>query len=999
MSLLLLLGQGEEAELEPPARAVGFPTRAQLLARAEALGDIALLYAPESASDPLVDLSGNGHHGAFSGGASLVEPGVVEGGAACDLDGDDDYIDTGWETRTNLICNPSAEGGAETTKVAAVVANATLNDFSGSFFNPEDGTRSFFMEATATGASASAIMVFQGSIPSGPNLDRYPVQEGRTYYFSAVGCTIGDRPAVGQRLRVAWYNAAGTMIANQEAAPVPSVGSQEPPALMATAPAGAVAGLAGFGNVLNIANGEKSKFWIDGLMFTDRPGPFFPTAGQIASGEAGFAGTPYLSESDIGPFARGTQRTFVGMYERQLSDSFETLFGGEGSSAPVLALVGGSADAQWVSDFGDEAESWSGAWPGFNQAAMAALRTDHATDAVGLSIDGQPAVTQTHSDDYADPGTLLIGGGGVNGWGGRALPFIVFRRALTDAELHFLYGRRTIHVREKPPLRLAHDIELPNGRHVRWGEDEANPANVPSGYSHASVIPGGYDTAQATLPRKPGLDYGDTQGYATWKTYGAGGEVVSETRLERAPRASGEQVSVSPEGIGWKAHLEDNKTAQMIFVDRDLGRWGDASRARQVRLYGITHRHEGFSTAPDSTLPSLQTAFDGPLDGGYTKRAEAWFDAGAGNRVATIYWDWNEAAGSVVLADALWNWMIGMADADDPTTVGGDENTGDLRTQGRTGYYSPATARRYAFLWLVYNSTPALDDGKRYIIDWRNVAVYGDHDLPRYGPDPGGLLASDIVPYALSRWAPLLNYGTGANGTISPSSFVIPHISFPEPTTVLDMVTQSIRFGLPDWAVWDDRTFYLHPRGARGRKWMLRVGPGQLQETGQAMDRVWNGILVRYQDVDGTTKVVGPPGSGVDVEDAVLQVTDPLNPANLAGIPRIDMLDMGKVSVPGAAIEVGRIFLEQANQLDRSGQAVVVGYAMDDRGILRPASQIKAGDTAPFVDASDSSERRIVRVQYDHPTRTASLDLDAPPEAMDALLERLGVELVRLGIG
>ena len=51
-----------------------------------------------------------------------------------------------------------------------------------------------------------------------------------------------------------------------------------------------------------------------------------------------------------------------------------------------------------------------------------------------------------------------------------------------------------------------------------------------------------------------------------------------------------------------------------------------------------------------------------------------------------------------------------------------------------------------------------------------------------------------------------------------------------------------------------------------------------------------------------------------------------------------------------------------------------------------------------FVDAADTSARKIVRTDKDYDTRTCTLDLDAPPEGLQQLLERLGVVLVPLGL-
>jgi hypothetical protein len=197
--------------------------------------------------------------------------------------------------------------------------------------------------------------------------------------------------------------------------------------------------------------------------------------------------------------------------------------------------------------------------------------------------------------------------------------------------------------------------------------------------------------------------------------------------------------------------------------------------------------------------------------------------------------------------------------------------------------------------------------------------------------------------------------------------------------------------------VWEGPLFWLHDRNARGNKWRARVGPTQLEETGPQVDRLWNSIIVQYQDVDGSTRTVGPTGSGADTESAYLVDDDPENPATKAGITRRDLLTMG-VSTPEGAIEVGRRFLEQSKVLDSSGRARIVGHVQDERGVWHPYSHVRAGDQISFVDASDSSYRRIVKTDKSRSDRTCSIDLDAPPEGLQSLLERLGVVLVPLGL-
>lgn len=551
-------------------------------------------------------------------------------------------------------------------------------------------------------------------------------------------------------------------------------------------------------------------------------------------------------------------------------------------------------------------------------------------------------------------------------------------------------------VRELPPLRLTHLIVTPSGKATRWAHDEPNPIYVPSGERFSDTMPGGFETSDAVLPRKSNSDSSDLEPFSTWTIYGAGGQLVWEGRLERAPRASGDQMSVSPSAVGYQAHLDDDKSAQMIGVDIDLGRWSGPSTQRRINISSAFQFNDS-SVSQDifASQPALHTSFGGPWAGAPgLPLSEAWYDAGPGTRIGVVYYAWKKGP-AVGLPDANWVWRVFLVDQDDDTAIGQD--TGNLSGAGPgVGNISASTTtRRHAVAQFLYSTGPAGGDAE-YMVDWTVLGVYGDHGLPRYGTPTAttapGLLASDVVRYAVSRWAPLLD-----PAGVQASAFTIPHLVFPDPTTASEIIKGASRFGLQDWAVWDNQTFWWHDRGAYGRKWRARTAPAQLEETGAAADRVWESIVVSYQDTDGSTKTVGPPGSGVDTQSALLKDLDPDNPANRAGITRRDMLQMGTSTAAGA-IEVGQRFLEGSRQLDHSGRARFMGHVESDRGVLYPYWAPRAGDTVSFIDASDSSSRRITRTEKDHASRTCSVDLDAPPEGLQALLERLGVVLVPLGL-
>jgi hypothetical protein len=549
-------------------------------------------------------------------------------------------------------------------------------------------------------------------------------------------------------------------------------------------------------------------------------------------------------------------------------------------------------------------------------------------------------------------------------------------------------------IREKPSLFESTEIITPSGKRYRWAVDEPRAENVPRDERWSDIMPGGFETLDQTLPRKPSIDYSDLERLSRVTRYDASGNVIWQGRLERAPRVSGEQMAISPSAVGYQAHLEDDKSVQVIFIDRELNSWREPSAVRRLAMIDTPVAVGGIGSQSDTNgTPVLGLTVQGAWAAAAGTRAEAWYEAPASTNVATVYLTW---ATGTNIGTGTADWAFSVYSSDDEATFpegSADQLTGAASTGSLV--YSPATPRRFFDAQLSYASGAAGTDGTEYEIRLSNVAVLGDHGLTlRVSGANGGFYDADMIGYALSRWCPQIAY---TSESLTSDSFVVPHAAFKDATTVGEILKQATRFRLRDWAVWEGPLFWLHDRNARGNKWRARVGPTQLEETGPQVDRLWNSIIVQYQDVDGSTRTVGPTGSGVDTESSYLVDDDPENPATKAGITRRDLLTMG-VSTSEGAIEVGRRFLEQSKQLDSSGRARIVGHVQDDRGVWHPYSHVRAGDQIAFVDANDSSYRRIVKTDKSRSDRSCSIDLDAPPEGLQSLLERLGVVLVPLGL-
>jgi hypothetical protein len=574
-----------------------------------------------------------------------------------------------------------------------------------------------------------------------------------------------------------------------------------------------------------------------------------------------------------------------------------------------------------------------------------------------------------------------------------------------------------VRLRERPPLNLSINVETPNGAVYRLGRDDPNPANAPEALTFGDAMPGGFERCDFTLQRDPRLAYPDLQELSKITVRGLGGAAVAwQGRLEKLPDTAGSQAQVTPEAFGYQAALEDDNSAREIYVDRELSRWQGAAIQRKINRLNEGGSLVDATVAADAStgLPSVITALTGPW--ALPTLAEGWYD-GHGIPLGLIAYAWMlQASNKIGDTDATnatygWDWEVGAAADDVPTSYGG---TGNLKGTGPMGFgtFAVPSGKPWGRV-LLFAQGGLGTSGVEYPVFWPVLAVYGCHGLTLH-PESGtateapGLLASDVVGHALNHWAPELAFTMGAEGTIQPSSFIIPQLAFLEPTTVAEIIKQATRFELQDWAVWEGPRIYINERGARGKKWRARVGPATLQDAGPQIARLWNGVVVAYQDVTGKMRLVGPevPGAPAGTsfagaesgsENASLYDADPENPLNKQKIKKWALLKMG-TSTQAGAIQVGAIFLREQSLLESSGSASLTGHVEDSSGVLWPAWMVRSGDQISFVDSRNPGYRRIVKTEYADTTKTRTIQLDQPPEAMQALLERLSVVLAPLGL-
>ena len=518
---------------------------------------------------------------------------------------------------------------------------------------------------------------------------------------------------------------------------------------------------------------------------------------------------------------------------------------------------------------------------------------------------------------------------------------------------------------------LAVSLNLSDGRVLRFGGDEANPENIPYDISFDTQIPGGFGSALITLPKPANLYADDARLFSDVVIYGRGGRVFYEGFVTGVPQVGANEIRL--ELSGWASALQRYQTFREIFVDRDLGRWEDASRDRQVAVGGS---RGGPEVIWDITTPALKLTAESGIPNPFN---EAWYDAGAGLTIASIYYDMI----SVSTSDYVGN--IGVATTDNS----GLSSTADLLTgtnSSASGTFVPSTPRRYGVISFYLIGT--VSGGEKYT-HWRNLAVYGNHGLTLQGTDPKGVFGSDVIRYAIGKT--LLNT---TSESVEQSSQIIRHLAFREDTPINEVIEQVTAIGSSttqpnDWGVYEDKTFFWATPGTYGKTWRVRRDQvATAMSEGPDADARIAGVKVVYSDASGREKSVGPVGSNADTETAELESIDPDNPAKR--IPgAYEVVNVGLVPLEADAVNIGKLILNERNQLKWRGSVDIQGEATDDNGNRYPVALVRAGDQIVIEDDNDTRPRPINSTSYSHSDMSLQANVGARPDTLESLLGRL----------
>lgn len=551
------------------------------------------------------------------------------------------------------------------------------------------------------------------------------------------------------------------------------------------------------------------------------------------------------------------------------------------------------------------------------------------------------------------------------------------------------------------PVRLAIKLEPAQSGSITIGPDELEAEDVPTSISYHTELPGGFGPGDFTLPLPPGSP--------APKSWLLGGVVVFDADTKqvyyegRVTNVSSDTSAstVTVETEGWAKHLYDDETAAEIFIDRDLSKWGEPSVQRKIDILEAKFAERGYvfsqevKTTPASGEVGSGVVFTlGSVGTGTTPFAETWY-YGDGVDIGSLRYDYK-----VLSPDG------GDANVDDRAFLTSDDralsnDAGTIHQQNTAldqSVSSTVTGRKYAMMQTAYlaNLPTAVYRNQR---GFMNLAAIGRHGLTTQGTWPDiGFLVSDMAAYAVGRWAPLLDFTTGTEGTIETTSFAVPHSVFTGNTTVGAMLESWVLFGGKDneplqWGVYEGRRLFMCQASNFGRVWRVRQDQtARSQDQGADSSERINGVKVVYDRGDGQTRSVGPVGSQSTIETDELLDTNPANPANADGAKHWRTYNAGVMNDGQAKLVAGLILALSVEERWR-GTIVIEGWGTDESGAKLPAALARAGDWVVVEDDSsgDTAPRQVRNTGFDG--KAASCSVGAPPDMLDVLLARSGITL------
>jgi hypothetical protein len=369
----------------------------------------------------------------------------------------------------------------------------------------------------------------------------------------------------------------------------------------------------------------------------------------------------------------------------------------------------------------------------------------------------------------------------------------------------FPAGVLLIPVNASISLDLFAEVTTADGTRYKWNANEA-PGSRPINLSYRSKIGEGFSDASLQLPRRIDLDYADLNLGDTVSIVGADGSIVYEGYVAAMPRELSDRHVIGVTLTGWMAHAKDRQF-QEIYVDRDVGQWGDMPIERKAAHLTGGNSLGDFSYAAD--MGGLVCAFPNQALGTFTN-SEAWYAAPPSVTISRVGY-----RGKATSLPAGWTQTFMAGDS---RAAGSETYTPTLDDTLRST--SLTTARRYLAHTIASAGTAATPASGASVV-LSKLAVYGSHGLTTHAGDstePDGLYLSDILKNVAQRYCPFLD-----TSGVQTNTYVVQHCAFRDPTFPYDAFLELNKYALWHLGVWDNKQLVYKPYDLTDYDWEIRT--------------------------------------------------------------------------------------------------------------------------------------------------------------------------------
>jgi hypothetical protein len=518
-------------------------------------------------------------------------------------------------------------------------------------------------------------------------------------------------------------------------------------------------------------------------------------------------------------------------------------------------------------------------------------------------------------------------------------------------------------------VELNAELTLASGDRIRWDAAAPDAGKRPLSPSFDTETGKGFSTGSVTLQRPTDRDYPELRLLNELTLRSASGQIVYQGRAQGIP--AGEAFSFDCDG--WWTHGEQRQITDLI-IDREASAWGATPNAEKVRLqtYNLTPSYDASTQGSFIRLeiPRMAnvsgkraysvTTYRSP---GQIGRAQIKHDGGSGSP-----------------------WIIQLETSLGPAATNATAYVSTTNASAGTLTAIPQGPTRYAHVAYRYN-TDFTGDGPW--IEDVIPTVYGETGIATADRADGldGFIASDGIRYLANRYCPKWD-----TSDVQPSSYLIPHAVWREPTTPADAIRQLNSYHLWRLGVWEDRRLTFAPYDLSVADWQVASGVDgvRVDYQGDTTENVYNGVTVSFTGFDGEQYRLTPEDSE-DLRDRSEWIS-----ANEWGDEVWLNIDVSWPASQADAVEIGRLALANANEARRPSTITVPATIRDIHGSEWPSSYVRADQTIVVTNQTPAIPRLITRTSWsDH---TLQITTDNAVDTFAAFTTRLSGALSASGV-